>query len=192
MFDYSPISYYINYENRQELDIFFKLWDEYYELMDSKKFQELEKLIVSSGEGVTIFNHAAISNKPEVLNIFLKVSKNQEKIILLKAINLCCIWNRAGVVDYALEKLNPNRALIVEYLQKNYVQRKIASYYLPELEKKLIDIYNYACKETKTGFKAWLFLEAFDYYLTYGPKKKFDLSVFMKYKKNYDITFKYS
>jgi len=62
---------------------------------------------------------------------------------------------------------------------------------IPELERKLIDIYNYARKEPKTGFRAWLFLETFNKYLTFGNQKSVDEDVFTKYKKNYDINFKF-
>lgn len=61
---------------------------------------------------------------------------------------------------------------------------------IAELEKKLIEIYKHAQKDPKTGFKAWLFLEAFDHYLNYGPKK--DTTPFIAYKKNYDINFTFN
>jgi len=166
---------------------------QYDKLITSKKFieRDLEKLIEESKEGRAIFNRAAICNNIQILNYFMKNASDKQNIFL-KIVRHCCTWNRAGATFYALSRLAPHRQIILDYTQKRNLFKKIASYSLPKLEHELIDIYNYARKEPKTGFRAWLFLEAFNNYLTFGNQKNTNEATFIHYKKNYDLTLKYA
>ena len=132
----------------------------------------------------------------------------------MKILNLCCYWNLPGATLYALTELDPNRSLIIWYTKQNssnseskminqdyfakiynFFKEKFSCHVattnapeitIPPLEQELIKIYNQARQGPKDGFKAELFLEAFNSYLTYGPKQEFYLTNLMEYKE-YDL-----